>query len=762
MSVSHSNEMLYRQTKTDLFSDISKDKVEQREEKLSYKEESTSSVTKSREQIERETKAQAVIGSYSERFAKDWDSDLNLTMSEFAYSTVKMSDIRKLTKGKNSSGSAIELRNCMLEMQALAMNKDKEVSPEDNVNLLFRLSMASHNYCNSHQGRRYTFEGAAKQKLAQRMRNQTTGCLERLLSKDEIKAIRSDHGAVLRKGEDLKSVTSDLQRAAKAYEKFSAQLGDNCQGYSAEEILQRKLDALRVNERKIKLYRMAYPDLVKRDHGIQQMIREYEESVAWEKVLASTKASKQSMNIDKLIEEHVEKEGELAHKGRLSFEDRNEGLSEEQLKGLEDIDNWLIRNCQNGGVLGAFTSGANVSKHEFAARVLSLSKRERLHMYYLVEKKRRKVATEDDVDDSQSSTYAPNLDAFKGQILSTKWNFFRRINGGYTHMGKLSDAFQKTMEVREKIKAFGDDPKYAEELAKDKIRETEETAEKKKDKFSHEENAKGALLGLRIAGETLGAEVPKYLAEGTKELASKGISAGVAALSLGLAITDSVKLGKMRYYGKDARDYFQKKRRFLAESNGELSKEDKRTAKYEKCMERLQQDLQSRQAKDTAFSWVKTGMYVGALAIPILGIAVMGVEMIVEKKIDSNQVHALRNRLVDGFYNIDSLVKKVMENKKARRTMDVPDAPEMSEESLRKSLRRRLATQMGFSSENKAALSICRNFAKTIRAKLFEKKSEGEKEYEAYKKFVLSLNLPFDEQKQQPTENVLAQRMFGA
>lgn len=40
----------------------------------------------------------------------------------------------------------------------------------------------------------------------------------------------------------------------------------------------------------------------------------------------------------------MEEEGEIEHREKLSFADQNEGLEPEQLKGIEEIDNWMIRN----------------------------------------------------------------------------------------------------------------------------------------------------------------------------------------------------------------------------------------------------------------------------------------------------------------------------------------------------------------------------------------------------------------------------------
>ncbi|MBR4530155.1 MAG: hypothetical protein IKO80_07750, partial [Lachnospiraceae bacterium] len=255
-------------------------------------------------------------------------------------------------------------------------------------------------------------------------------------------------------GETLKSITKDLQKAAEAYKKFAARIGSDCQVYTAQEILSRRMQALRLNERKIKLYRMQYPDVAERDAGIQEMIAAYEDGLRWEAVRTFTKRNEQESSLSGLIEKHVEEEGEVEHTEKLSFADQTEGLEPEQLRGIEAIDNWLIRNFQNGGLAGAAITAVKNSHEDFVSALLSLTKRERLHMYYLVETGKRKNPGVVDVGASQSSVYTPDLEAFKDQMLATKWKFWTRITGGYTYMNKLSQAFRKTMEYRREIQSL--------------------------------------------------------------------------------------------------------------------------------------------------------------------------------------------------------------------------------------------------------------------------------------------------------------------
>ena len=361
-------------------------------------------------------------------------------------------------KQEKRSATATDLQDSLEEWHKLTENKEGMPEPAECVDRLFELSMASTNYWFTHDKKRYySFKGKGRALVAKKARNMVSDTLSHLLTEEEKKEIRSNEGADYQEGESDKKIEKDLQRAAKAYRNYCTQIGRDCAGYTPEGMLERKMRVFRLNERKLKLYRESHPEVEKRDPMIQEMIREYEETLAWKKLFALTKKKEQTAEkeeqINQMIDEQLLKEGdiEIGRKDEAVDPNDTEELQPEQLKGIEEIDNWLVRNFQNGGVMGAMMNIAKNQNADFVDSVLSMSKRERLHMYYLVEKKRRRDANVSDVGMSQ--TYVPTLKGFKDQMVATKFKFWKRIAGEYTYMQKLDDAFHVTMKYRGEIKA---------------------------------------------------------------------------------------------------------------------------------------------------------------------------------------------------------------------------------------------------------------------------------------------------------------------
>ncbi len=396
--------------------------------------------------IETDSKARGVrIGLLKEKmqkvtdhFRSEWErKDPYYSLRFLAYGTETM----KLPK--NRSGTATDLMDSLTEMNEVTKNKDRVKDPVETVEKLFELSQAASNYCITHQKKFFfTQEGASRALMAQKVRDMTTTYLKGLLTEEEQEEIRSNEGAKLETdlGESDKTVEKDLKRAAKAYRKYRLQIAEGCMGYMpGGETLKRKLKVLRINDRLIKLYRGKHPEEADRDKDINEMIRDYEECLAWEKLRSLTKQKDEGF--DELIDRHLEAETEFEsnEKDKTVPTDLKEELLPKQLKGIEEIDNWLIRNFKNGSNNDA----------ELVDRLLSMSKRERLHTYFLVEMGRRRQADMADVGASQ--VYAPSLERFKDQILATKLKFWKRVSGDYTYTHKLSDALLVTMQYRKEI-----------------------------------------------------------------------------------------------------------------------------------------------------------------------------------------------------------------------------------------------------------------------------------------------------------------------
>ena len=106
----------------------------------------------------------AVMDVFSDEYQEAWDkkelnAGISRVMPDISYS---LSEFEKLTEGKKSSGSAVELRNCLLEMKALTGGDTAQPPMEDCVEKLFELSVASASYCDSHQGGKWTYRGKGR------------------------------------------------------------------------------------------------------------------------------------------------------------------------------------------------------------------------------------------------------------------------------------------------------------------------------------------------------------------------------------------------------------------------------------------------------------------------------------------------------------------------------------------------------------------------------------------------------------------------
>ncbi|MBQ9437670.1 MAG: hypothetical protein IJU50_05010, partial [Lachnospiraceae bacterium] len=255
------------------------------------------------------------------------------------------------------------------------------------------------------------------------------------------------------------SPVDKVKELSKMYYKWAKHIGRNITVCSAEEQLQDKLSIFSAYERYITEYRLMMEGLPM-EREIARILREYDALLRQAAVMRMVKRDIQGNKnkeetIRDVIRKHVEEEDEREIKNDLSAEEVDQGLTKEQLAGIEAIDQWLVRNFNNGGMLRGITKLRN--RHgDFVSAILSKTKRERLHMYYLVQTNARKNQANMRMHVGVSqSLYVPDLNAFKDQMLSTKWNVIGHLTGAYVYMNKLSEAFQLTEEYKEDVKDAG-------------------------------------------------------------------------------------------------------------------------------------------------------------------------------------------------------------------------------------------------------------------------------------------------------------------
>lgn len=133
--------------------------------------------------------------------------------------------------------------------------------------------------------------------------------------------------------------------------------------------------------------------------------------------------------------------------------DVDKTLSQEQINGILQIDEWIVRNMFNGGMRGAVFKNQRIDYSDLASELFSLTKRERLNIYFLIEKKMRKNPTTAAVAEAQL-TYIPDLEAFKTQMLASKVLVLSRITNAYVYWQKIGEALRVTRNYSKSIEWF--------------------------------------------------------------------------------------------------------------------------------------------------------------------------------------------------------------------------------------------------------------------------------------------------------------------
>lgn len=339
---------------------------------------------------------------------------------------------------------------------------------------MFRLSMAADGYVDTHRGRRSTSEGRYIKENTKVIKGFIYNALKKIISEEDEKAIKDNSGVDATEADET-AVYNVMSEFASQYKFFACELGKEGIVNTPRQRLQMKLSFFAKYERDIKLYRKIYygREVFEPNYEIDRCIREYENCLRWKKILEAMPAEKEKdaelkSEVDTAIEGMVLKEDERQKKEKLDPEQVDKHLTKEQLEGIEKIDQWLVRNFNNGGAMGLLISSTKNPHFDFMNKIFTLSKRERLHMYYLVQTNKRKTPSLVDVGDSQIGSFIPDLELFKKRMVATRWKFWKRLGGEATYMHKLQEAFDITREYSSEIKSVSvlADPKYKNESEK--------------------------------------------------------------------------------------------------------------------------------------------------------------------------------------------------------------------------------------------------------------------------------------------------------
>lgn len=272
--------------------------------------------------------------------------------------------------------------------------------------------------------------------------------MRRLLNKTAEKMLEDNHVAPEKRvvaqtdKAERKAATANVIRMLKYYQKYSAKIAQNMLATN-EEKLQSRWNVFKTCENDILLFLGEAKDGYDRE---RTYLRNEYDTLRMQITLCSLAHKKGEKNafesaITNKIRRHAIKEmtGEeaLPEQNEQKLDAGEATLNKKQEKGLAEIDAWVLRNIHNGGYMSL---GLNVSdRTDFATKLLSMSKRERLFIYYLVETRERIDPHPDGFAKSQT-IYEPNLKRFKKQMIANGAKFYSRFSGSYIYWGKLTEA----------------------------------------------------------------------------------------------------------------------------------------------------------------------------------------------------------------------------------------------------------------------------------------------------------------------------------
>ena len=352
------------------------------------------------------------------------------------------------TEMRDAASDVVYLLNVLAPKQDNPLNEAK-VSENDLVEAMVRLSETAHIYYDMHRGTRFSKKGENRKEACNLIRNLTDHFFDDM-------DISLKNSGLMSAGSKV-SFTSDEKDKAKSRLKELVKLNKKWRKHFAyNEVAERsnvkeKADLFAVYEREIEIYSSAYrKNPQDMDLEIAQIIKEARYYKVQNRVLKDLEKSgilEREPMLD-TAKKHMDEMDYKKSEKELRPEEIDKELSEAQLVAVERIDRWFMRNYNNGGLVGR---PLNIKNHhgEIVAELMSKTKRERLFIYYLIEKGARKDPKVFDAYVSQS--YTPDLTAFKKQMVANKLKVMSRLVGGYVYMHKLSEAMQINRDYKELI-----------------------------------------------------------------------------------------------------------------------------------------------------------------------------------------------------------------------------------------------------------------------------------------------------------------------
>ena len=407
------------------------------------------------------------------------------------------------------------VKNLVQKMSApdgsMGINFAKKISAAELLDAMNRLSETANVYYDTHRGHRYSDEGKRRRAgcdMIREMSERFYSQLSRQMGGETIPAITEKQQI-----RDLK--VSDGLKARKRMEELAAQYGKWKKHFARREGCERtsirdRAALFETFERDIEIYKASY--------GVKDWPKEIEDAIKAANyykfqntvIYEFEKKTGQDME-DPLISMtrmHAREmdDRKVGEKG-LSSKEIDRGLKEDQLRAIEEIDRWFIRNYNNAGMAGRLVQIRN-HHGEVISTLLKKTKRERLFIYYLIETGKRKSPDVSAAFASQIN-YTPDLSRFKDQMLASKLKVMSRIFGDYVYMHKLAEAMQINEDYQQVIR---DCTKIV-----DQEKDTGRKNKKKKPEAAPEAAPKDALM----KADQIRTECLKDLLDATKEYRDK-------------------------------------------------------------------------------------------------------------------------------------------------------------------------------------------------------------------------------------------------
>ena len=299
--------------------------------------------------------------------------------------------------------------------------------------------------------------------------------------------------------EEKKRAERHIQKLTKSVLLHWSQIGKNTLD-TPEERIRKKLIIYDTFRQDFTVYRTVHREKMSKD--MQAFYAEYDELVKqkntlqWVKKNLNGEIEKDGVTKEIRAEAHKSMARTEINREKLDNKEIDKGLSKKQLEAIDRIDRWFLRNFNNGGLAGKFLTFLKVACVDVINELMSRSKRERLHIYYLIETDARKNPSLADVGASQTEElYIPDLKKLKGKMLASKLKVKAHFTGAYVYWHKLSEA----MNISDKhTNLLASMSKMQEISEKDEVKALaeKEQAEEKQNEESLAQKRQDALLHL--------------------------------------------------------------------------------------------------------------------------------------------------------------------------------------------------------------------------------------------------------------------------